>query len=71
MKKDKNFFKTSLEDGKVNIDITKSAYSIDFNRQNTLANVFGFSNKILTTGKHISEISLIQKPLIMFMFGII
>jgi hypothetical protein len=55
LKKDKDFFKTSLEDGKVTIDITKSAYSIDFSKQNTLANVFGFSNKVLTTGKHISE----------------
>jgi hypothetical protein len=37
------------------IDITKSAYSTDFSKRNTLANVLGFSNKVLTTGKHISE----------------
>ena len=55
LKTDKNFFKASLEDGKVTIDITKSTYSIDFSRQNTLANVFGSSNKVLTNGKHISE----------------
>ena len=54
LKKDKNFFKASLEGDKVNIDIIKSAYPIDFNKQNTLANVFGFSNKVLTTGKHTS-----------------
>jgi hypothetical protein len=55
LKKDKNFFKASLEDGKVIIQITKSAYSIDFSRQNTLNNILGFSSKILTTGKNISE----------------
>jgi hypothetical protein len=55
LKKDKDFFKASLEDGKVIIEITRSAYSINFSKQNTLANVFGFSNKVLTTGKHISE----------------
>ena len=55
LKKDKNFFKASLEDGKVTIDITKSTYSIDFSRQNTLANVFGFGCKVLTHGKHVSE----------------
>jgi hypothetical protein len=55
LKKDKCFFKASLENGKVIIEITKSAYSIDFSKQNTLANVFGFSSKVLTHGKHISE----------------
>jgi hypothetical protein len=54
----KGFFKATLEDGKVVIDITKSAYSIDFSKQNALINVFGFSNKVLTTGKHISLSSL-------------
>jgi hypothetical protein len=55
LKKDKDFFKASLEDGKATIDITKREYSIDFSRQNTLANVFGFGSKVLTHGKHISE----------------
>jgi hypothetical protein len=55
LKRDKGFFKASLEDSKVTIDITKSVYSIDFSRQNTFANVFGSSNKVLTNGKHISE----------------
>jgi hypothetical protein len=55
LKKDKGFLKANLEDGNVIIDITKSAYSIDFSKRNTLANVLGFSNKVLTTGKHISE----------------
>ena len=41
--------------GKVIIDIKKSAYSIDFSRQNTLANIFEFSSKMLTNGKHVSE----------------
>jgi hypothetical protein len=54
LKRDKSFFKASLEDGKVIVEITKSAYSIDFSRQNTLTNVFGFSSKVLATGKHIS-----------------
>lgn len=52
---DKGFFKASFKDGKVIIEIIKSAYSIDFSKQNTLANVFGFDNKILTHGKHVSE----------------
>jgi hypothetical protein len=55
LKKDKNFFKARLKDNKAIIDITKSAYSIDFSRQNTLANVFGFNNKILTFGKNVSK----------------
>jgi hypothetical protein len=55
LKEDKGFFKVSLEGSKVIIDITKSEYSIDFSKQNSLANVLGFSNKVLTTGKHISE----------------
>ena len=46
LKKDKNFFKASLEGDKVIINMTKSEYSIDFSRQNSLANVFGFSNKV-------------------------
>jgi hypothetical protein len=55
LKRDKNFFKASLEGGKLIIDITKGAYSIDFSKENTLRSVFGFSNKVLTGGKHVSE----------------
>jgi hypothetical protein len=55
LKRDKNFFKASLEDGKAIIDITKSAYSIDSSKQNTLNNILGFSSKILTNGRHVSE----------------
>jgi hypothetical protein len=55
LKKDKGFFKASLENGKIIIEITKSAYSIDFSKQNTLADVFGFGNKVLTIGRHVSE----------------
>jgi hypothetical protein len=55
LKKDKNFFKAYLESGKIIIEITKSTYSIDFSKQNTLANVFGYDIKVLTYGKHISE----------------
>jgi hypothetical protein len=55
LKKDKGFFKASLENGKVVIEITKSAYSIDFSKQNKLVNIFGFDSKILIHGKHISE----------------
>jgi hypothetical protein len=55
LKKDKGFSKASLEDDKVVIDITKSVYSIDFSKQNILANVLGFNSKVLTHGKHVSE----------------
>ena len=55
MKNDKDFFRASLEDDKVVIEVTKSTYSIDFSKQNTLANIFGFDGKILTKGKHVSE----------------
>jgi hypothetical protein len=55
LKRDINFFKVGLEDGKVIIDIIKSTYSIDFSKQNTLANIFGFGSQILTSGKHITK----------------
>jgi hypothetical protein len=55
LKKDSGFFKASFKDSKVIIDVTKSAYSIDFSKQNTLADVFGFGNKVLTSGKNVSE----------------
>jgi hypothetical protein len=55
LKTDKGFFKASLEADKVIIEITKSAYSIDFAKQNALANIFGFDSKVLTKGKHVSE----------------
>jgi hypothetical protein len=48
LKKDKGFFKANLKGGKIIIKITKSAYSIDFSKQNTLTNIFGFGNKVLT-----------------------
>jgi hypothetical protein len=38
LKANKGFFKASLEDDKIVIEVTKSAYSIDFSKQNTLAN---------------------------------
>jgi hypothetical protein len=63
LKKDMNFFKANLKDGKVIIEITKSAYSIDFSKQNTLADVFGFNNKVLTHGKHVSENSFNSKTI--------
>lgn len=47
-------------------------YSIDFSKQNTVANLFGFDGKILTKGKHISEYkSTIQTILTIFLFGVI
>ena len=55
--KDKGFFKASLEGDKVIIDIIKSTYSIDFSRENSLANIFGFSNKVSTYDRHIFEIA--------------
>jgi hypothetical protein len=55
LKTDKSFFKASLEDGKVAIEVTKSAYSIDFSKRNTISNIFGFDNKVLTKGKHVSD----------------
>jgi hypothetical protein len=54
LKRDSGFFKASLEDDKVIFDI-KSAYSVDFGKQITLGNIFGFSSKVLTNGKYISE----------------
>ena len=57
LKEDKGFFKASLEDDKVIIDIKNSMYSIDFSRENSLANIFGFSNKVLTYGRPISKIA--------------
>ena len=50
LKKDNNFFKASSKDDKVIIEITKGAYSIDFSKQNTLADVFGFDTQLLTIG---------------------
>jgi hypothetical protein len=55
LQNDKGFFKASLKECKVTIDIIKSAYSVDFSKQNTLSNVFGFGGQILTHGKHVSE----------------
>jgi hypothetical protein len=55
LKRDKNSFKASLEGAKFIIEITKSAYTIDFSKETTLANVFGFNSKVLTHGKHVSE----------------
>ena len=63
LKEDKGFFKASLEGDKLIIDITKSAYSIDFSRENSLANIFGFSNKVLTYGRRIPK-----SPTIVFFF---
>lgn len=52
LKADKGFFKANLEDDKVVTEVTKSTYSIDFSKQNTIANIFGFDDKVLTKGKH-------------------
>ena len=49
-----NFFNAKLENNKVVFEI-KKAYSIDFNKPNSIASVLGFKNKVLKSGKHISE----------------